>query len=83
MSMINRSLPVIKRVGLICFIVFACLPLIQMTMISFVATLPTADENVGSLTFGNYAGIWSDPSLRAAFGNSIAYVLCRSCITSC
>lgn len=81
MSMINRSLPVIKRVGLICFIVFACLPLIQMMMISFVATLPRPDSNLGSLTFGNYAGIWSDPNLRAAFGNSIAYVLINICIT--
>ena len=81
MKLIARFLPVLKRLALLCFISFACLPLIQMTMISFTATLPTSDTEVGSLTFGNYAGIWSDLNLRAAFGNSIAYVLINISIT--
>lgn len=76
-----RYLPAIKRVALICFIIFACLPLAQMTMISFIATLPAPDVTVGSLTFANYQGIWSDPNLRAAVINSIAYVLINICIT--
>jgi glycerol transport system permease protein len=52
-----------------------------MTMISFIATLPQPEVEVGSLTFGNYANILSDPNLRSAFGNSIAYVLINICIT--
>jgi glycerol transport system permease protein len=78
---IARYLPLIKRVGLLCFIAFACLPLVQMTIISFTTTLPTQANAVGDLTFRNYAGIWSDPNLRAAFGNSVAYVLINICIT--
>ncbi|MGB3246190.1 MAG: carbohydrate ABC transporter permease [Sulfitobacter sp.] len=81
MSVFSRSLPVIKLAGLVCFIGFACLPLVQMTMISFIATLPTPETEVGGLTLGNYAGIWTDPSLRAAFGNSLAYVLINICLT--
>ena len=75
------SLPLIKSVGLIFFIGFTCLPLVQMTIISFISTLPNPEITTGSLTFGNYAGIWSNPHLRAAFGNSIAYVLINICIT--
>lgn len=81
MTRFARSLPVIKRVVLFGFIAFACLPLVQMTLLSFVATLPTPDVSVGSLTFGNYSGIWQDPNLRAAFGNSIAYVVINILIT--
>lgn len=77
----NALLPVAKRIVLISFIIFTCLPLIQMTMISFIATLPTPQHDVGSLTLSNYAGIWSDPNLRAAFVNSIAYVGINICIT--
>ncbi|WP_342070603.1 carbohydrate ABC transporter permease [Yoonia algicola] len=79
--MLLRLLPYIKATGLILFLGFACLPLVQMTMISFIATLPQPGTEVGSLTFGNYANILSDPNLRAAFGNSIAYVLINICIT--
>ena len=76
-----RALPAIKIVGLISFIVFVCLPLVQMTIISFIATLPNDDVPTGSLTLRNYAGIWTDPNLRSAFINSIAYVLINICIT--
>ena len=79
--MFLRALPYIKITVLILFIVFACLPLVQMTKISFIATLPQPGTDVGSLTFGNYANILSDPNLRSAFGNSIAYVLINICIT--
>ena len=77
----RRVLPFFKAAGLILFLVFVCLPLVQMTLISFVATLPRPDTAVGGLTFGNYANILSDPTLRAAFGNSIGYVLINICIT--
>ncbi len=76
-----RYLPAIKLMTLLAFIIFACLPLVQMTMISFIATLPAPDVEVGSVTFANYQGIWSDPNLRSAFINSIAYVLINICIT--
>lgn len=79
--MFLRALPYIKTTVLILFIVFACLPLVQMMMISFIATLPQPGTDVGSLTFGNYTNIVSDPNLRSAFGNSIAYVLINICIT--
>lgn len=79
--MFLRALPYIKTTVLILFIVFACLPLVQMTMISFIATLPQPGTDVGGLTFGNYTNILSDPNLRSAFGNSIAYVLINICIT--
>lgn len=74
-------LPAAKRIVLVAFIAFACLPLIQMTMISFVTTLPTPRAEIGSLTFSNYMGIWTNPNLRSAFINSIAYVLINICIT--
>jgi glycerol transport system permease protein len=79
--MIPHVRSIFKTIILMTFIVFACLPLVQMTMISFVATLPRADAAIGSLTFGNYTKILSDPNLRSAFGNSIAYVLINICIT--
>ena len=79
--MILRYQPMIKRTALLCFIAFACLPLLQMTMISFISTMPNPDVAVGSVTFANYQGIWSDPNLRSAFINSIAYVLINICIT--
>lgn len=75
------SLPSVKRIVLFGFIAFTFLPLIQMTMISFIATLPAPNVDVGSITLSNYAGIWSDPNLRAAFINSMAYVLINICIT--
>lgn len=79
--MLLRVRYLFKAVILLAFIVFACLPLVQMTMISFIATLPQAQVEVGSLTFGNYASILTNPNLRSAFGNSIAYVLINICIT--
>ena len=72
MTRVTIYLPVLKRSALICFIIFACLPLIQMTIVSFTATVPTLTAEVGTLTFDNYLGIWSDPNLRSAFLNSIA-----------
>lgn len=81
MKRVLRFLPIIKHVVLLSFIAFACLPLVQMTMISFMTTLPTPMATVGSMTFSNYAGIWGDPNLRAAFMNSIAYVVINICIT--
>ena len=77
----QRALPLIKTTLLLLFIIFACLPLVQMTMISFIATLPHPGVATGSLTLTNYANIWGDPNLRSAFGNSIAYVLINICIT--
>ena len=74
-------LPAIKGLILVIFIAFTCLPLVQMTLISFIATLPTPDTEVGTLTLSNYAGIWIDPNLRSAFLNSIAYVLINILIT--
>jgi len=74
-------LPAIKSLILVIFIAFTCLPLVQMTLISFIATLPTPDTEVGTLTLSNYAGIWTDPNLRSAFLNSIAYVLINILIT--
>ena len=76
-----KYLPVVKRTLLLSFIAFACLPLIQMTLISFLATLPTPAAAIGTFTFSNYAGIWTDPNLRSAFINSIAYVLINIMIT--
>jgi glycerol transport system permease protein len=77
----TRYLPALKIIGLLSFIIFVSLPLIQMTLISFVATLAHSDADVGSLTLRNYSAIFIDPSLRSAFGNSIAYVLINICIT--
>lgn len=76
-----RALPLVKTAALLLFVGFICLPLIQMIMISFIATLPDDDLPSGSVTLRNYAQIWADPNLRAAFGNSIAYVLINICIT--
>ncbi len=81
MNMYVRVLPVIKTVVLLTFLVFACLPLVQMTLLSFTATLAQPDMVKGSLTLRNYAGILTDPNLRSAFVNSVAYVLINICIT--
>ncbi|MDF1671854.1 MAG: carbohydrate ABC transporter permease, partial [Roseovarius sp.] len=78
---VYRYLPALKATMLLAFVLFACLPLVQMTIISFTATLPGPDAEVGSLSLGNYARIWTDPNLRSAFVNSIAYVLINICIT--
>jgi glycerol transport system permease protein len=77
----SRYLPALKIAGLLGFVVFVSLPLVQMTMISFVATLAHPDAEIGSLTLRNYAAIVTDPNLRSAFANSLAYVLINICIT--
>lgn len=79
--MLRRCLPYVKTVGLGLFILFACLPLVQMTLVSFMATLPQDGVEVGQFTLGNFANIGKDPDLRAAFGNSIAYVMINIAIT--
>lgn len=79
--MTKRALTAIKITLLVSFIIFACLPLVQMTLLSFVATLQTNTAEVGDLTVSNYANIAINPNLRSAFFNSIAYVLINICIT--
>ncbi len=78
---VYRYLPALKGTALLAFILFACLPLVQMTIISFTVTLPKPSAEVGSLPLNNYTNIWNDPNLRSAFVNSIAYVLINTCIT--
>jgi glycerol transport system permease protein len=77
----SRAFAALKLIGLLTFVGFIALPLIQMTAISFVATLAHPDAEVGTMTLRNYRAIWTDPNLRAAFINSIAYVLINICIT--
>ena len=77
----TKYLGVFKAFGLLSFILFVLLPLVQMTMVSFVATLPHPDVTRGSVTFRNYVGIFTDPNLRSAFVNSVAYVIINICIT--
>ncbi|MEH6833108.1 MULTISPECIES: carbohydrate ABC transporter permease [Falsihalocynthiibacter] len=79
--MFIRALPFLKATALLAFMVFTCLPLVQLTLLSFTATLAIPNMDVGSLTLSNYRGIWTDPNLRSAFLNSIAYVLINICIT--
>ncbi|MGR3661087.1 MAG: carbohydrate ABC transporter permease [Paracoccaceae bacterium] len=81
MSPVLRYIPVIKIVVLLAFIVFVCLPLVQMTLISFTATVRQPGVEVGNLTLRNFTTVLTDPVLRSAFGNSIAYVLINICIT--
>ena len=72
---------IVKAALLLAFVVFVSLPLVQMTMISFVATLGHPDAELGAFTLRNYRGIFTDPNLRSAFANSIAYVVINICIT--
>lgn len=72
---------IIKVAALSAFILFAFLPLVQMTLLSFVSTLPRDGIELGSVTLHNYVTILTDPALRSAFANSIAYVLINICIT--
>ena len=81
MNVVFRYIPAIKLVVMLGFILFVSLPLIQMTLVSFTATLPQPGTKVGGLTFRNFTTILTDPNLRSAFGNSIAYVLINICIT--
>ena len=81
MTFVYRYLPALKVTALLAFILFACLPLVQMTLISFTVTLPKPSAEVGSLTLTNYTNIWNSPNLRSSFVNSIAYVLINICIT--
>ncbi|MGB0843641.1 MAG: carbohydrate ABC transporter permease, partial [Alphaproteobacteria bacterium] len=77
----TKSISLVKAFILITFIVFSCLPLVQMTIVSFVSTLPDKTVETGSFTFNNYLKILLNPDLRSAFGNSLAYVLINICIT--
>jgi glycerol transport system permease protein len=77
----RRVLQALKVLALAGFVVFVSLPLVQMTMISFVATLAHPDAPLGAFTLRNYSAILTDPNLRSAFANSIAYVLINICIT--
>jgi glycerol transport system permease protein len=77
----RRAWPVIKLALLGAFILFTILPLVQMTVLSFTATLAQDGLSLGETTLRNYRAIWADPSLRAAFGNSVAYVLINIAIT--
>lgn len=77
----SKAIPLLKLCGLIGFVGFVFLPLVQMTMLSFVATLEHPDAARGSLTLRNYGAFLSDPNLRSAFANSIAYVLINILIT--
>ena len=81
MTIVYRALPALKTTLLLAFTLFACLPLVQMTLISFTVTMPKPSAELGSLTLTNYANIWNDPNLRSAFVNSVAYVLINICIT--
>lgn len=54
---------------------FILLPLAQVLILSFTATLPRPDLPEGSLTLANYVGILQSPDLRAAILNSTLYVL--------
>ena len=65
-----RAWPVIKLARVGAFILFTILPLVQMTVLSFTATLAQDGLSLGETTLRNYRAIWADPSLRAAFGNS-------------
>lgn len=71
----------IKTALLVAFIAFGCLPLVQMVLVSFTATLPASDLTAGSATLRNYGTIFDSPDLRAAFLNSVAYVVINICIT--
>lgn len=77
----RRYIPFLKTLALVLFAAFTVLPLIQMTLLSFTATLPQPGLDVGSPTWRNYTTLVTDPALRAAFVNSIAYVLINICIT--
>lgn len=52
-----------------------------MTLMNFTLTLPRLKAKMGEFTFANYTAIWSNPQLRSAFGNSIAYLLIKICVT--
>ncbi|WP_417242890.1 carbohydrate ABC transporter permease [Celeribacter sp.] len=81
MTVSPHAIRTFKSAVLLGFVAFACLPLVQMTMISFIATLPTDQTEVGAFTLHNYATIMTDPNLRSAFVNSIAYVAINIAIT--
>ncbi|MEY4981967.1 MAG: hypothetical protein RIR62_233 [Pseudomonadota bacterium] len=53
---------------------FILLPLVQVVMLSFLNTLPREGLAEGTPSLINYANILSSPELRAALGNSVAYV---------
>ena len=81
MTISPQIFALIKVVVLTLFIVFSCLPLMQMTLMSFSSTLPRPNAEVGEFTFANYTAISTNPQLRLAFINSIAYVLINICVT--
>ena len=81
MTISPQIFALIKVVVLTLFIVFSCLPLMQMTLMSFSSTLPRPNAEVGEFTFANYTAISTNPQLRLAFINSIAYVVINICVT--
>jgi glycerol transport system permease protein len=64
-----RALALVGLVG------FILLPLAQAVILSFVATLPQEGIAVGTVGWMNYREILASAPLRAAFGNSISYVV--------
>jgi glycerol transport system permease protein len=64
-----------RGIALTALAVFVLLPLVQAVILSFTATLPGAGVAQGSIGLMNYAHVLAAPELRAAVGNSAAYVL--------
>ncbi len=64
-----------RLLALIALAGFILLPLLQAVILSFTATLPDGDVAQGSIGLMNYARVLQSPDLRAAIGNSMAYVL--------
>ena len=64
-----------RAFALIALALFILLPLVQAIILSFTATLPGTDAAPGSIGLMNYAAVLQSDDLRAAIGNSLAYVL--------
>lgn len=64
-----------RLVALTALAVFILLPLLQAVVLSFTVTLPGGEVAKGSMGLMNYANVLQSPDLRAAIGNSAAYVL--------
>jgi len=64
-----------RAAALIALALFILLPLVQAVLLSFTATLGRDGIAAGTVGLMNYAGVLGSPTLRAAIGNSAAYVL--------
>lgn len=64
-----------KKIPVICYLVFLLLPLLPTVVLSFHASHDMAQATQGTWTIANYVGVLHSPDLLRSIGSSVTYVL--------